>query len=267
MRRMCVGIHVHAEPQRLSATLSSVRANTPPGYELVLLPDGPDALTEAALRRLHNLSQSGTTEARGAAACFNRLAVSSAAEIVVLLESGSQVGPCWLEHLLSALDADPRNGLAGPTTNLAWNEQCVYPRSGTTLAEVARTAQEALVQFGSEVRTLEPLYSLADFCYVVRREVVEAIGAADEGYGLGPCWEMDYNIRAARAGFRGVWACAAYVHRAPFTLRRRQQEVWLFEASKHRYQDKFCGLRLRHERTDYELHCWGKPASISPRVH
>ena len=30
---------------------------------------------------------------------------------------------------------------------------------------------------------------------------VPAIGGADESYGLGPCWEMDYNIRAARAGF------------------------------------------------------------------
>ena len=64
--------------------------------------------------------------------------------------------------------------------------------------DATRGRAEASRRAGTAVRTLEPLYSLADFCYGVRREVIEAIGLADEGYGLGPCWEMDYNIRAAR---------------------------------------------------------------------
>jgi hypothetical protein len=68
---------------------------------------------------------------------------------------------------------------------------------------------------------------------------------------------MDYNIRAARAGFRGVWACSAYVHRAPFTPRRRYEEARRFEASKRLYQDKFCGARLRGEKRDFRPHCLG----------
>src|SRR5262249_35522603 len=165
-----------------------------------------------------------------------------------------RVGAGWLDHLLAALEAGERNGLAGPTTNYAWNEQCVYWGSGGDPDEIARTAQATTLRFGSEVRTLEPLYSLADFCYAVRREVIKDVGAADEAYGLGPCWEMDYNIRAARAGWRGVWACAAYVHRAPFTARRQLEEERRFEASKQRYQDKFCGARLRGEKSDYRAH-------------
>ncbi|MGH2522710.1 MAG: glycosyltransferase, partial [Anaerolineales bacterium] len=258
MPRICIGIHVHAEPDRLRATLDSLRATTSHTVDLLLLPDGPDEATRAALAALADLPQSGTAAPLGPPACFNRLAAATDAQVLVLLESGSQVGPGWLDYLLAALGADPRNGLAGPSTNQAWNEQGVFSRSGDTPAEVARTAQEAARRFGPATRTLEPLHSLADFCYVVRREVVQAVGAADEGYGLGPCWEMDYNIRAARAGFRGVWACAAYVHRAPFTVRRRREEALRFEASKHRYQDKFCALRLRQERADYEPHCRGE---------
>jgi glycosyltransferase involved in cell wall biosynthesis len=162
-----------------------------------------------------------------------------------------------LDHLLAALDSDPRNGIAGPSTNAAWNEQGAFPRHGESAQQIAATANEAARRFGNEVRTLEPLYSLADFCYVVRREVIEAVGAADESYGLGPCWEMDYNIRAERAGWRGVWACAAYVHRAPFTPRRKMEETRRFEANKRRYQNKFCGARLRGEKTDYRAHCRG----------
>jgi glycosyltransferase involved in cell wall biosynthesis len=238
-------------------TIESVRLNMAAVSRLVLLPDGPDLETAAILAGMRDVPQFATAEPRGGAACFNRLAQVSNAGVIVLLESGAIVGPGWLDHLLASLHADPRNGLAGPSTNLSWNEQCAFPRATDKLDDIARTAADAARRFGGTVRPLEPLHSLADFCYVVRREVVEAVGEADEGYGLGPCWEMDYNIRAARAGWRGVWACGAYVYRQPFTSRRSNDERRLFGASKHRYQDKFCRARLRGEKTDYRSHCRG----------
>jgi len=257
VKQICIGIHVDEQPEQLTATLESLRRNTAAGVPLILFPDGPDACMRQALRELHGIPQYGTEKPLGAAACFNRLAEVSTADVIVLLESGSLVGPGWLDHLVYALNAQARNGLAGPTTNYAWNEQCVYFGSGGEPDEIARTADAARLRFADEVRTLEPLYSLADFCYAVRREVIADLGMADEGYGLGPCWEMYYNIRAARAGWRGVWACAAYVYRYPFTRRRQLEEERRFEASKHRYQDKFCGARLRGEKRDYRTHCRG----------
>lgn len=256
MPRVCIGIHVHAEPERLSATLASVRANTTDDVEILLMGDGPDVPTRAFFERC-DLAQSSTVMPQGTAACFNRLAAYSDADVIVLLESGCLVGPGWLEHLLAALDADPCNGLAGPSTNNAWNEQNAFPTNKGNFADVVRTADEAAQRFGRETRELAPLHSLADFCYAVRREVIEAVGAADESYGLGPCWEMDYNIRAARAGWRGVWACGAYVWRALFTPRRRLEEARRFEICKRLYQDRFCGARLRGEKKDYRPHCRG----------
>lgn len=261
MTKVCVGVNVHAEPGRLHATLDSLRANTPAGVELLLLPDGPDAETAAALSALSGLPQSGTAEPLGAAACFNRLASVSDADVLVLLESGSLVSTRWLDLLLAALAENGQYGLAGPSTNRAWNEQGAFPSAGGSPAEVARIAQAAERYFGGVVRHLTPLYSLADFCYVVRREVFETVGPADEGYGVGPCWEMDYNVRAERAGFRGVWACSAYVWRAPFTARRQADEQRLFEANRRRYQDKFCGARLRGQKEDYRQHCRGDACS------
>jgi O-antigen biosynthesis protein len=257
MNKVCIGIPIHAEPERLPATLESVRANTSAEFQLVLLPDGPDHATARLLADLPEIPQLATSEPRGGAACFNRLALYDDADAIVLLESGALVGPGWLDHLLAALRADPQNGLAGPSTNRSWNEQAIFTSSEPAPADFVRAAFEANRRYGISVRTLEPLYSLADFCYAVRREVIEAIGSADEGYGLGPCWEMDYNVRAARAGWRGVWACAAYVHRAPFTLRRQRDETRFFESSKRRYQDKFCGARLRGDKFDYRVHCHG----------
>jgi len=257
MKTICIGIYVHAELERLGQTLASISANTSPDAEVLLLLDGIAPGGNVARALPQHLKRSATAEPRGVAACFNRLANSNTADVVVLLESGAQVGPGWLNHLLAALDANPRNGLAGPSTNNSWNEQCAFPRRGGSAREIAATANEAAKRFGKSARTLEPLYSLADFCYAVRREVIEAVGAADEGYKFGPCWEMDYNVRAARAGWRGVWAGAAYVYRQPFTVRRRSEEAHYFEASKRHYQDKFCGARLRGEKTDYRAHCRG----------
>ena len=257
MTSITVGIHVHTEPPRLEATLTAVRQPGRRPLELLLLGDGPDRALRASLRTTE-IPQSVTTEALGPPACFNRLAAYGDSDVVILLESGAIPAPGALDLLIDALLADSRNGLAGPSTNLAWNEQCMFPRGLGDPVSVARTGGTATSRFGAATRELTPLHSLSDFCYAVRREVIEAIGGADEGYGLGPCWEMEYNVRAARAGFRGLWVCGAYVHRAPFTARRRIEEARRFEASRRRYQDNVCGLRLNGRRQDYEAHCRGE---------
>lgn len=255
MKRVTIGIHAYEGPDRLRTTVRSVIENMP-AIDLVLLPDGADAATRSAIASFAHLPVLPSEEPCGAAAAFNRLASRDRADVVILLESGCRVTPGWDQLLTAALD-DPANGLAGPSTNRCWNEQCRYPNCPDSEPEIARVAREAATAEGRRVRTLVPLYSLADFCYAVRRDVIDAIGAADESYGLGPCWEMDYNIRAARAGFRGVWVCGAYVHRAALTRRRQVEEARRFDASKHIYQDKFCGARLRGDKTDYRTHCVG----------
>lgn len=256
MQRVCIGIHIQTEPERLRATLDSVRVNTREEVEILLIGDGLDPTFRACFEQ-YDLTKISMPIAQGTAACFNRLAAHNDADVIVLLEGGCIVGPGWLDYLLSALEADPCNGLAGPSTNNSWNEQNVFNNSNISLANINRFAIELGQRFGHETRLLEPLHSLAEFCYAVKREVIKAVGAADESYGLGPCWEMDYNIRAARAGWRGVWACGSYVWRAPFTTRRRVEESRRFEISKRLYQDRFCGARLRGEKADYRSHCRG----------
>ena len=258
MKKISIGIFVDGQLERLRWTLASLNKNSSHDVERLLLLDGV-TLNETALRSLpawNRLRVSGTSDPQGRAACFNRLASHTDADVVLLLESGVQVAPGWLDRLLAALASDPRNGLAGPSTNNAWNDQGAFPRCSNT-AQIVATANEAAKRFNTEVRTLEPLHSLADFCYAVRREVINAVGAADERYSLGPCWEMDYNIRAARAGWRGVWACGAFVYRPAYSARHRLEEGRRFDISKRLYQDKFCGARLRGEKADYREHCRG----------
>jgi glycosyltransferase involved in cell wall biosynthesis len=255
MTDVAIGVHVHAEPHRLRATLDSLGRHTSTACECLVIPDGADGETARALPALPGVRVLDDRGPRGGAAALNRLFRETDAGVVVLLESGCLVAPGWLDALLGALNSAPRAGLAGPSTNRAWNEQGVF--TDASPEALVATAAEARRHFGSSTRTLGPLFSLGDFCYAVRREVFDAIGDADESYGLGPCWEMDFNVRAARAGFDGLWVSGAYVWRAPFTARREREEAARFEVSRRRYQDKFCGGRLAGTKRDYREHCRG----------
>jgi GT2 family glycosyltransferase len=256
--RIAIGVHVHAEPHRLRATLAALETNTPANFELLLLPDGPDHGVQAALTELRHVRQSATETPLGAVACFNRLARETTAGTLILLESGTIVAPGWLEKLLAALAADPAHGIACPSTNRAWNRLGAFPHGTADADGLARTAAEADRRFGQSWQSLAPLWDPGDFCFAVKRATIEAVGPADEAYGEGPCWEMDYAIRAVRAGFLAVWARGAYAFRHPATARRRLEEALRFDASRHRYQDKFCGLRLSGGRTTYARHCRGE---------
>ncbi len=247
-----VGVVAYENPALIAATLESLRAWTECPYEIWILGDGPDAETTIFLQSNLELACSTTEQPLGMAACLNRLSKISKADVLVLLEEGAIVSPQWLPRLLNALTAK-ETGMAGPSTNQCWNEQKVFSGSG----DVSERSRQLFHKFGNTVKRLAPLYSLGDFCYAINRKVIETIGPADEAYGLGPCWEMDYNIRAERCGWHGVWVCSAYVERVALTKRRQNEESQRFEAGKRRYQDKFCARQLRGEQTGYRRHCRG----------
>jgi glycosyltransferase involved in cell wall biosynthesis len=255
-----IGVHLTAGSQDVGDTLRALYETTRQAFDVVILvdPAPSEAVGVAArLATVPGIGQLRIDAPGGGAASFNRL-VASAADIHVFLEAGTRPAPGWLGLMLDALDADPANGLAGPTTNWCWNEQGDRAACPRTALEVARHARALAVGHGTAWRVMAPLYSLADFCLVVRRPVVEALGGADEAYGRGPCWEMDYGVRAARAGFASIWVKAAYVLRAPQTASRRAAEAALMAASKRLYQDRFCGRRVRDGvEAPYRAHCRG----------
>ncbi|MFO1434160.1 MAG: hypothetical protein U1F76_29425 [Candidatus Competibacteraceae bacterium] len=67
MLSVCIGIHVYTEPQRLAATVSALRANTPAGVTLLLLPDGPDDEMCQMLAGYRDIPQAGSPRRMGRA--------------------------------------------------------------------------------------------------------------------------------------------------------------------------------------------------------
>jgi glycosyltransferase involved in cell wall biosynthesis len=226
-----IGIYVRGGGPPAAETVESL-ARCSPGARAIAIPSG-----------------------LGPAAAFNWLAPSDGARLIVLLENGCVVTPGWLDRICAAFDAHPQFGLAGPSTNLAWNRQRLAsaPPSRAALGEIEAFA----TTLGDAVSNLAPLHSLADFCYVVKREVIDALGEADEGFRDGGCWEMEYNARALRAGFAGAWVHGAYVHRRAIAPERLHAERRLANTNRRRYQDRVCALQLRAERREYCPSCEG----------
>ena len=257
-RKICVGVYSHADAGRLAETLKFVRSGTHLSIDLSVMVDGADKATKELMDGSDGICFLENAEALGAAAAFNRLLRENKnADVYVFLESGSLPGPFWLERLCAALDAHPGHGLAGPTTNMAWSMQGEFRNRNATSRNVELLAREAAARFGGSIVSLAPLYCLGDFCFAVKRAVVDRIGGADEAYGLGPCWEMDFATRASRAGFGVVWARGAYVFRQPFTPLRDLNEKNWFETNKAYYQRKFCGQLLGGARRETADHCRG----------
>ena len=249
-----IGVHAREHAQRLEATLQALAA-TSQGANVAVLAEGPDM---AAKQQLANAYEARFLElsAPGGVIAFNQLIQLDAAQVCILLEDGARPAPGWLEPLTAPfLDAEV--GLTGPSTNRHWTQQAAFPRIGGRPRDVEWAGREAWRRFGTRQLSLGDLHGLGDFCYAVRREVIAAIGAADETFGAGPCWEMEYTVRAARAGFRSAWAAGSYIHRAPDGEVRRAAEAELFAAAKARFQDRLCGLKLNGARPLYAAHCRG----------
>lgn len=254
---IAIGIYLETGETNFERTLMSVFINTPRDFELMILVDGTNLEKERMMRQYSDLHLVLVPEAVGRAACFNMLTQGIDAAVYVFLESGVVAAPGWLDIMLEKLEADPTHGIVGPSTNLCWNEQGRGANCDGSIVGLQNGARQTRTLFGEQVQTLEPLYSLAEFCYVVKKEVVEALGAADEAYQQGPCWEMDYNIRAHLAGYKGLWVGGAYVYRyAPSGLKKSSDRIWL-NYNKKLYQKRFCALHLNQNREEYEEHCEG----------
>ena len=131
---------------------------------------------------------------------------------VVLLNSDTEVATGWLDRLAACARRDPAIGTVTPFSNNA--TICSYPR---TLAANP-------IPVGETTATLDAAFAAANagrsadivtgvgFCMYIARRCLDRIGAFDyERYGAGYGEEVDFCMRAARAGFRNVIAGDVFV--------------------------------------------------------
>ncbi len=143
------------------------------------------------------------------------LSLASGARIL-LCNSDTRLAPGALARLEAALDSDPRVGLAGPVSNGAFNSSLqLAPGIPAALRSFTDEELERFDDYGAALsrRGLPAAEAgwLMGFCTLLKREAYEELGPLDEGFGFGYLEEVDYAIRARRAGWKLAVAPDAFV--------------------------------------------------------
>lgn len=241
-----IGLIVQREQDAyLETTLNSLLRNTDYPSRLIIIGDGTYVENYSYLetfgQRVIVLSNS---YAMGLARCSNILLEQTNTPYLVLLHSGAYVGPDWLSLLIRTLKCDSSYGMTGPSTNQAWNQQQLVDHPSGEPSEIDIFAKQLKHKYGESPEFMDETHNLCDFCYCFKKEIVDRIGYFDEDYETGPCYEIDFSTRAARAGYKCVWVRGAYVYRFPIPFYLGRREMRFLDLAKKKYQSKFCGLKF-----------------------
>ena len=226
------------------ACLASIAACTDwPNVELVVVDnasaDGTrEWLEEARRASAFPFTLIANAENRGFAAAVNQGVAASTGEFVCLLNNDTIVTRGWLSALLAHLEADPRLGLVGSSTNEIANEAKV-PAGYARLSDLPAWAR-AFTQANRGRRI--PIPMLAMFCVAFRRRLFDAVGPLDERFAVGMFEDDDWCRRVRDAGWEIACARDSWVHhrgRGSFARLGEERYLAIFRENERRYREKW----------------------------
>jgi GT2 family glycosyltransferase len=200
--RACIG-SVLASPNRIDGAI-------------VVIDDmSPEPAIRAWLEQLSREGRIGLvphSQNRGFVASANEGMRMHPDRDVVLLNSDTEVAPGWLDRLAACAASDPAIGTVTPFSNNA------------TIMSYPRTLEPNALPRGETTASLDAAFAAVNggvsidvptavgFCMYIARRCIERVGLFDEErYGAGYGEEVDFCMRAARAGFRNVAAADVFV--------------------------------------------------------
>ena len=194
-------------------------------FHLIVVDDGSGPETSAYLEEAAALNPAMTlirndTPPHGYTLAANLGMRAATADYVAVLNSDTLVTHGWLERIVACGESSERIGILGPLSNAASHQSLPQLREGTEWATnplPAFATEDGLAKLLERVspRTRPRLPFVNGFCYVVKRQVFEAIGYFDEeSFASGYCEENDFSHRAAKAGFELAVADDCYVFHA-----------------------------------------------------
>jgi O-antigen biosynthesis protein len=219
-----VVVCVHDALEELRLCLWSLLAKSGRRLRLILVNDGSDETTTRFLQAFADRHPAVTLIRRdpphGYTLAANRGLEASRSDYVVLLNSDAVLCAGWLDRVLDHGESHPEVGILGPLSNAATHQSVPRIREGSAWAVnplpdwLTVDGMGFLLARGAP-RTATRLPFLNGFCYVVKREALEALGPFDEErFATGYCEENDYSQRARHAGFELGVVDDVYVYHA-----------------------------------------------------
>lgn len=189
---------------------------------VIVVNDGSDMATTEWLRQycqgkpqfqlIEQVENSGYTRA------VNLGLNVSTARFVITQNSDTVVTKGWLKRMVRCMTSDPKIGIVGPLSNAAGWQTVPQLRDGSGRFAINELPSgldaEAMARLVAEasMRSYPRLPFVNGFCFMIRREVINAIGYMDEeSFPVGYGEESDYCIRAIDAGYHLAVADDVYV--------------------------------------------------------
>ena len=200
--------------QRAIGSLLASRGAVP--FEAVVVDDAsPEPAISAWLRELS--AQGAVTllvnaRNRGFVHSVNAALALHPERDVVLLNSDTEVAPGWLDRIVACAASDARRGTVTPFSNNA--TICSYPvfAARNSLPEGATTAMLDGLFASENAGVALEIPTAVGFCMYIARRCLDAVGAFDEqAFGLGYGEEVDFCMRASRAGWHHAHCADVFV--------------------------------------------------------
>ena len=227
MKKLSIIILNWNTAELLKTCVAKVREHTTHPYELVLVDNGS---SDGSVEMIESLRGEDTVTVfndrnLGFSGGNNRGIAAASGDVICLLNSDAFVTPGWDRTLLACMEREDA-GMAGPWTNSAKGSQ---RKKGYHRLIPAPLRGSAHVDY------------LSFFCVMIKREVFEAIGTLDEGFGLGTCEDDEFCRRAKAGGFKLVVDGRSWVwHEAHATMRANGIDEWeLFRENRKVYGEKW----------------------------
>ena len=170
--------------------------------EIIVVDNHSDQATQDALRvaagqdpRLRLILKEANSGYSGG---NNSGAREASSDLLLLLNSDTEVPPGAIPRLVELMDAHPDWAMLGPVSNQTGNDQQIHTIGSTVQQILDEGATWRAHSHDSHYQT----DILSFFCVVIRRDVYNRLNGLDEEFGLGYYEDTDFNYRAVKAGLK-----------------------------------------------------------------